>query len=224
MKILLGLILLLGSLAQAKKLDPKRFELTDECKASVEEKALEQEQTYLKENGQVVAGKLEATLSMFFWPQKDQPARVSVRVLDQVDGRYTFYKTLITPESAKNCVISPKRSTGQSCRYSNAMDNEDGLDSIQGMSIESVKTVNADNAEPMESEQILLMLDNSDLQVAIDQTDEKVIEKYLIITPEGKRLDYFKYYAGDNPVGMMFVENTTEYAGDNSDDSICIGY
>lgn len=226
MKSVLALasIILVSSATNAAPLDPKRFELTPACKASVEQKVLEQETEWLKTNGQKIAGTLEAKIGMNFWPTKAQPANVNVSVTDSVDGRYVVYRTQMLPEEAKSCAIHPLRSTKGACRYSNSNESGD-LETIPGMKVTDLnRTITHKNATETESQQIRFMLANDDLKEAIEGTDDGEVYKLSISTPDGTVLDYFKYYGGGNPVGMMFLKDTLEVKGDNSDDSICLGY
>ncbi len=58
----------------------------------------------------------------------------------------------------------------------------------------------------------------------IKDTDDQELTTGQVTLPNGRKLDYFGAYGGDNPFGKFFVAGTSEVAGDNSDGSICINY
>lgn len=189
------------------------------CKANLEQQAINAEILKLQNLNQIIAGELQASS---YVNQKT----VVINIVDSVDGRSIAYKGSSAKTDHDNCKINLDRAERTSCRYS-AVDGEDNMDRIPGFSLNQEKTISGDEANEHESVQIAAMLkkagyEGTSLKELISQTDDQQVVKFSVVTPEGRKLTFFKYYAGDTAVGSFFKGNSKTFAGTDNDGEICI--
>jgi hypothetical protein len=133
----------------------------------------------------------------------------------------------VSLEQVNACSIELEREEGSECRYSS--EGEDELLDRSGATIVREATLKpTTKLSKIEAKQIesFLQFEGEEQTVSelIAGTDDGEVIKKILAFPNGKRLEYYKAYGGDNPHGAFFLEKTTTVAGSNSDDSICINY
>lgn len=225
MKVLILSAILVSSSAFAAL---ENVKLTKDCSAKLEEEVRRSETAYLKANGEELASEITATAGLSYWPARPE-ATVSVLAEDELDGRYVRWFAKVSKEDVRQCRnIQLVRRTEAACRYSRS-EGPDSLTEIKGFSFKSGRDIKANTRlTAIEEAQIRAFLDGekSGASVAelINDTDDNELSTAQVTLPDGKKLDYFGAYGGDNPFGTFFVSGTTQVAGDNSDGSICIKY
>lgn len=203
-------------------------QLSKECKAQLKKDILAKEAAFLAAAGETLAGPLTADVGVNYWPKR-QDASVFVRVEEEVDGRTVSYGAKALKTDIRACKnINLVRRTELACRYSR-FEGPDSLTEIKGITFKSGRTIKPNSRlNKVEEQQIQTWLDSektgASLAELIKSTDEGELSSATVTLPDGKVLDYYGAYGGDNPYGIFYVEGTMEVAGDNGDGSICIKY
>lgn len=202
------------------------YMVSPQCKEKVEAQVLTNEAKILAANNAQVASELTTTMSAYSSHQQKDKLVVRMTIQDSIDGFYVTYRALVSQEQYNRCEISMERESHWNCRYSNY---EGEFEAIPGMKwVDGPRISSEDGLTDIQKQQIRTWLDtvnpqeNYTLLELIQHTDDQELLTAKVTLPDGKVLDYYKAYGGDNPFGVFFFENTTEEAGVNSDSDLCI--
>jgi|GEM_PF-5031247 len=208
---------------------PGEVTLSKACSAKLEAEALKAETAFLTAAGETIASKLEASVGLSYWPKRDD-VNIGVRVTDEADGRYVRYGAKVLKADARQCQnITLVRRTEAACRYSRH-EGPESLTEIKGITYQEGRAIKPDSRlSQLEETQIRTLLaqngePGATVAELIQGTDDGELSTATVTLPDGKILEYFGAYGGDNPYGLFFVAGTATVAGDNGDGSICIGY
>ena len=202
--------------------------LSKACETELKNRYLTAEARFLARAGETLAGTLEARVTSSYWPDRPD-MNLGVALEDKADGRYVRYGAKVSKEDAKACGnLELVRATQSACRYSRG-EGPESLTEIQGLRFTEGPAIRpSDRLSKIQEEQIRALLDTdksgAPLAELIKNTDDGELSSATVILPDGKALDYFGAYGGDNPYGAFFVSRTDTVAGTNSDGSVCIKY
>lgn len=206
----------------------RNVKLPKACAAQLETLAINAEAKRMKADGEVLAGPLEASAGISYWPAKEGVS-LSVRVEEAIEGRTVSYSAKVTKDDVEACRIPTlKRNDAGACRYSRH-EGPESMTEIAGITWKNGKDIKAgDRISALEKEQILGYFAegdmSADLNEVINATDDNEINTGTLTLPDGRQLTYMGAYGGDNPHGVFYVEGTAKAQGSNGDGSICIGY
>lgn len=222
------LILALGLVSGSAFAALEDVELSDKCAAKLENEVLKSETDYLKANGEVVASEIKASAGIGYWPARPEVS-ISVKAEDELDGRYVHWVAKASKEDVRQCKnINLVRRTASACRFSRD-EGPSSLEEIKGMTYKNGRDIKpGSRLNEIEEAQIRAFLDvdqrGTPIAEMIKSTDDGELSTATVTLPDGKVLDYYGAYGGDNPYGQFFLSGTTENAGSNGDGSICINY
>ncbi len=203
-------------------------ELSKECKTKLSEEVLSSETAYLAATGETIAHKLKADVQINYWPARDS-VNIVVHAEDPADGRSVAYTATVLKTEARVCEnIKLVRKTAGACRYSRHQGPE-SLTEIKELRFKAGQTIDGrDQISAVVEAQLRQLLDGQDgletIGALIDATDDHEVSTATVTLPDGKVLDYYGAYGGDNPYGAFFKTGENVKVGSNNDGSVCIGY
>jgi hypothetical protein len=202
-----------------------QIELTELCKEQLKVAALKMETDRIAAEMDTLASPFKVSFSMNY-AQKEDKVTVGVHLNEKKEGRDVTYRGTVSNAEALECQIPLKRWDELSCRYSR-YGGPKALNRIKGLKFKYVKTLSPESQlTTLEEQQIRAWIGdrgaNESVAELIRGTDDGELSVGILKLPKDRFLTYYGGHAGDNPFGMFFIEGTTQTAGHNSDDDVCI--
>lgn len=153
---------------------------------------------------------------------------LSLQSTGKEDGLFVQFQAPINAKNLDTCHLDLSYNIEQSCRFSSYGDVN--FNNIPGVSLGRTKHITKDaGLSEIQKQQLRsVLVYGEDPTFSLDQliqnTDDQEVLYQKVTLPDGRTLDYYRAYGGDNPYGSFFIFQTTIKAGENSDGDICISF
>ena len=199
-------------------------EFGEVCKMKIEAEAVFAENDFLAQFNVKVE---QPDLYSYVSQRKDGTFAAQVWIMDEFDGKSVTYKAEnLSQSDVLSCKIPLSRVAEGACRYGGSGE-DDFLLKAGAVEISSRVIKPTSAMTNLEVRQIMGFLTDDgrgDVRDVIDETDDGEVIQKVWTMPNGKVLEYYKAYGGDNAFGVIYLQGTVEKTGYNSDGDICLGF
>lgn len=194
------------------------------CKMKIEAEAMFSENYFLAQFNTKIE---QPDIYSYVNQRSDGTFAAHVWITDEFDGKSSIYiAENLSQSDVLTCKISLNRVAEGACRYGGSGE-DDFLAKAGAVEISSRVIAPTSAMTNLEERQIIDFLTDDgrgDVRDVIGETDDGEVIQKVWTMPNGKILEYYKAYGGDNAFGVIYLQGTVEKIGYNSDGDICLGF